>query len=308
MEIGSKSNFPDNVHVFQSEVEMKAMTTFSGVKVHIYGSSYGERHVFERKCSRMEKTGEADYHIGMLHGHCENSPSAHQPYSPFTKEELLEKGFDYWALGHIHQQQILWEDPHVVYPGNIQGRHKNEMGPKGFFAVRISDEGTKIESVETADIVWENTVLSVEGATQFNELYSMLRSNMDNYQRLGQGVILSIQLNDGQQLSLETLEKIENGELIDVLQDEADFEESFVWVNELSIKRKDPSIGGFHANSFLNELEKTVEGYGLEQLSEGMNDLYSHPYARRYLEMPDEDGHADILQKAERILTRLLQE
>ena len=49
----------------------------------------------------------------------------------FTVKDLYEKQFDYWALGHIHKRTILSEDPPIIYPGNIQGRNKKEIGVKG---------------------------------------------------------------------------------------------------------------------------------------------------------------------------------
>ena len=44
---------------------------------------------------------------------------------------LCDRGYDYWALGHVHAREVLCEAPHVVFPGNLQGRHMRETGPKG---------------------------------------------------------------------------------------------------------------------------------------------------------------------------------
>ena len=40
---------PANVHVFTSDVEMKVLHTKNGEIVHLYGFSYLQRHVFDRK-------------------------------------------------------------------------------------------------------------------------------------------------------------------------------------------------------------------------------------------------------------------
>ena len=45
---------------------------------------------------------------------------------------------DYWALGHIHKQEVLAENPWVVYAGSPQGINPKETGPHGCFVVEIS--------------------------------------------------------------------------------------------------------------------------------------------------------------------------
>lgn len=123
-------DMPNNVHIFNDEVETVLFTAENGVKVHLYGFSYPERHVFERKVKTYQKKDGADLHIGLLHGQCDGASTLHQPYAPFSIRELLQKEMNYWALGHIHQTQILHTDPYIVYPGNIQGRHRKEAGKK----------------------------------------------------------------------------------------------------------------------------------------------------------------------------------
>lgn len=63
----------------------------------------------------------------------------HEPYAPCSVEGLLSKEYDYWALGHVHRREILYENPWMVFPGNIQGRHINESGPKGCTLVTVED-------------------------------------------------------------------------------------------------------------------------------------------------------------------------
>lgn len=53
--------------------------------------------------------------------------------------DLAAKGYSYWALGHVHQPDIVSENPWIVYPGNIQGRHARELGAKGCYLVTVDD-------------------------------------------------------------------------------------------------------------------------------------------------------------------------
>jgi len=42
-------------------------------------------------------------------------------------------------LGHVHQREILQDDPPVVFPGNLQGRNIRECGPKGAMLVTADE-------------------------------------------------------------------------------------------------------------------------------------------------------------------------
>nr|MDK8213685.1 DNA repair exonuclease [Enterococcus faecalis] len=79
-----------------------------------------------------------------------NSQQDH--YAPFQKSHLQQLAYDYWALGHIHAAQQLSGHTPIVYPGNIQGTHFKETGPKGGVLVSL-EQGRDpiIESIETTD-------------------------------------------------------------------------------------------------------------------------------------------------------------
>src|SRR3546814_10115668 len=74
----------------------------------------------------------------------------HADYAPCSLDDLKAKQYDYWALGHVHQHEIVCEAPHVVFPGNIQGRTIRETGHKGAGIVTV-EEG-KVESSDGLDL------------------------------------------------------------------------------------------------------------------------------------------------------------
>ena len=75
----------------------------------------------------------------MLHTSCDGKPG-HASYAPCSSGDLVARGYHYWALGHVHQFEVLHEFPHIVYPGNLQGRSVRDTGPKG--AMRVSVSGS----------------------------------------------------------------------------------------------------------------------------------------------------------------------
>ncbi len=66
----------------------------------------------------------------------------HDPYAPCTVAELHASGFDYWALGHIHQRTHHAGERTIIMPGMPQGRDINEAGEKSVSLVTIHDDRT----------------------------------------------------------------------------------------------------------------------------------------------------------------------
>jgi DNA repair exonuclease SbcCD nuclease subunit len=87
--------------------------------------------------------------IGLLHTSA-GGREGHANYAPCSVDALVARGYDYWALGHVHGREVLHEDPWVVFPGNVQGRHARETGPKGATVVTVEDG--RIVHVEHRDL------------------------------------------------------------------------------------------------------------------------------------------------------------
>ena len=82
------------------------------------------------------------FNIGLLHTSLTGA-EGHDPYSPCTPAQLADKNYDYWALGHVHARGShgLPDAAPIEFPGNTQGRHIRESGPKGCLIVHIDDRG-----------------------------------------------------------------------------------------------------------------------------------------------------------------------
>jgi DNA repair exonuclease SbcCD nuclease subunit len=83
--------------------------------------------------------------VGLLHTALDGR-EGHAPYAPCSVSALVDRGYEYWALGHVHTHEVVHRAPFVVYPGNLQGRHARETGAKG--AVVVSYEGARVTAVE----------------------------------------------------------------------------------------------------------------------------------------------------------------
>jgi len=157
---------PDNV----KELSARKPETFelpdAGACIH--GQSFAQRATTDDLAARYPDAVRGALNIGLLHT-CLDGREGHEPYAPTSLATMRGKGYDYWALGHVHAREVLATEPWVVFPGNLQGRHARETGPKG--ASLVSYDGGRITSVEhrALDVVrWE--CLSVDATTASDPL------------------------------------------------------------------------------------------------------------------------------------------
>lgn len=132
---------PDNVHVFPGREASTRVLQHRGVAVH--GQSFQERATFDDLAAGYPQAVPGLLNVGLLHTSLDGRP-LHDPYAPTKLDVLRAKGYDYWALGHVHLREQIHEHPRVVYSGNLQGRHARETGPKG--AELVEWDGTRLVS------------------------------------------------------------------------------------------------------------------------------------------------------------------
>lgn len=288
-------DMPDNVRFFGKDVETIEYCTKAGVRVHLYGFSYPERHVYERKIAEYKKKDGADFHIGILHGNLEGC-SGHGNYAPFTLGELLEKDFDYWALGHIHKRTVLSKDPPVIYPGNTQGRNIKETGEKGCYLVTLTDSDKEFVFLETNDVIWRDITLAVSGRHPLDDLYRTLLHALDKERRVKEGIIAKLTIH-GADYDYREAARLSD-ELLELLQEEEKQESSFVWPYSIQffLTRHWCKEDLTETSDFYSELFAVAEeNAGIE---ESLDVLYGHPRVRRFLRPLDEKEMAELKDEA----------
>ena len=119
---------PEHVTLFPHDRGGRLLLEEYGVAVH--GQSFATRAVTEDLSRNYPDPVPDLFNIGLLHTSLTGRPG-HENYAPTTVDVLIAKGYDYWALGHVHAREIIHEDPWIVFPGNLQGRQVRESGPQG---------------------------------------------------------------------------------------------------------------------------------------------------------------------------------
>lgn len=155
-------SLPDNAHAFRTT--RPETRVVAGHEVAIHGQGFGSAAVSEDLTAAYPAPRKDCFNIGMLHTSLDGR-EGHDPYAPTSREVLVSKGYDYWALGHVHRREVVHRAPWIVFPGNTQGRHARETGSKGCALVTVSDGHEVSLTHRPLEVLrWERCQVSAEGA------------------------------------------------------------------------------------------------------------------------------------------------
>lgn len=298
--------WPENVHVFSScKVEVKEFIKNQIPTAYIYGYSYPERAVHENITSQYNKIENPNvFHIGMLHGSAEGNKE-HDVYCPFKINDLISKDFDYWALGHIHKRQVLHEaHPVIAYPGNIQGRHRKETGRKGCYLVEMEEGKVTNTFVPTEVIRWEEIDVSINKCRNLSELIQACERSVENLKRQNKAICLTISFVDSGELATELNSQDLVEDLLDVLNEQQNDQENFVWVVKIIDRTIKPRTSSQKLSTFYQDLENTIDSY--DEFDEVIEPLKKNPLFRKYISGYTLEEQKQLLKKAEQLLHREL--
>jgi DNA repair exonuclease SbcCD nuclease subunit len=164
---GSIRHWPDNVKFLNHKTPQTIVIEHLNVAIH--GQSYAQQQVTEDLSACYPRPVPGAFNIGMLHTCLEDGTD----YAPVSIDKLVQSGYEYWALGHIHQRQDLSRGGVLIeFPGNLQGRSMREAGPKGCLLVTVGNDHSVKSRFEPLDAVrWQRVSvqsddLGLEGAVR----------------------------------------------------------------------------------------------------------------------------------------------
>lgn len=167
--------WPPNVRQFGSRRPETHRLPDLAVAVH--GQSFSTPAVTENLVLAYPPTEDYFFNIGVLHTALAGR-QGHADYAPCSVEDLRSRGYDYWALGHVHEFEIVSTDPYVVFPGNVQGRTIRETGAKGAVIVTVGDgEVTAVDRVDLDVIRWARLDVDCGGA-QLDGISDLIRTEL----------------------------------------------------------------------------------------------------------------------------------
>lgn len=169
---------PDGIDHFSYDAPQTLHWPELGVALH--GQSFRDRHVTQDMTRSYPAPVAGCFNIGVLHTSL-SGYGEHETYAPCSVETLSAKGYDYWALGHVHAREIVCEHPWIVFPGVLQGRHARETGACGCELVTVEDGIVRsVEFVECDVVRWARLELDVSGMQTMDAVLGAARQAMEN--------------------------------------------------------------------------------------------------------------------------------
>lgn len=306
----SAIEWPAGVHVFRDQVETVPVSR-KGIPIAVVsGISYAQRQEHRNLArlfdARDARSGDAPFHVGLLHTNVGRNPE-HDPYAPCDIADLLGRGVDYWALGHIHARQILCDEPHVVYPGNIQGRNIRETGARGCMVVEVDGDRLNLEFVPIDVVRWHALDCDISAIATVDALEAALGERIEGAFALSENRPSICRLRLGGRGPLYTeLRRLGHAEqLLERLRERYDARQPFSWIEQIDLdcqpefdieqRRKSDDLGG----EILRAAAAWREGDLRQALGSALGPLYSHYRLSKLLDAPDRDGLERLLLDAE---------
>ena len=170
-------NSPSNMKIFSSRKVETVKLDDLGVAIH--GRSFPTQHVDENLAAGFCTAEKGLFNIGLLHTSLDGR-EGHANYAPCSLDDLRSKEYQYWALGHIHKQEIVEEEPHVIFPGCIQGRHIREAGAKGCMLVSVDDGAVSdIDKISLDVLRWSLCDIDITDVDEMREVLECVRKGID---------------------------------------------------------------------------------------------------------------------------------
>lgn len=186
---------PSNVRMLS--VDRPETVLLEPLRVAIHGQGFKQAVVMENLTDNYPRPVPGYFNIGLLHTSVEGRPG-HARYAPCTVEGLKNLGYDYWALGHVHQREVLCRDPFIVFPGNLQGRHARETGEKGATLVELVDGTISSVGHVPLDVLrWLRLQIDITGTTDSEEFGLLLLNAFEESLSEADGHTLAIRVEIG---------------------------------------------------------------------------------------------------------------
>ncbi len=186
--------WPGNTHVFA--VDRPETIRWDDLRVALHGQGFAQEQVTDDLAAGYPEPVAGYFNIGVLHSSLTGNP-LHDSYAPTSLATLVARGYDYWALGHIHarSEPALCTDPYIAYCGNLQGRHIRETGAKGCLLAQVEDGQLQSVAFQALDTLrWSRVEVTLESHHTRTELLDEVRHHLLAARGGAEGRLLAVRV------------------------------------------------------------------------------------------------------------------
>jgi len=271
-----KIDYPDNVHLFFDETP-KVVEIEN--RYRVVGCGHNNRKEGRDLIAEYPRSDKDGIWIGIGHSMIDSilSDGTEGAYMHSSIETLLDKEYDYWALGHIHQSGRI--DPRVpaYYSGSMQGLNPKEIGQKGGNLITFSPSGEiNVECIQFSPMEWEAVEIKIGDKLEtlkdiYDYIFGKINDHLESGGRKANTVLLRVRLTGRHPLATRINESV----LLLDYAEEIKLDLDLVHAELISEVKQLYSLEALtSANSILAEMLKSMETEeALETFVSNMGDI-----------------------------------
>jgi DNA repair protein SbcD/Mre11 len=178
--ITSRLTLPADVHTLPTAEP--GTIRFDHLRVAVHGQGFARQAESRNLVVGYPPPVTGFFNVGVLHTALDGR-EGHDSYAPCVIDELVGRGYDYWALGHIHTRESVNgpRHPRIEYPGNLQGRHVRESGAKGCLLVTVDGDARAITEFRPLDVFrWGTVAVDALTAESVVDVLELARTELSD--------------------------------------------------------------------------------------------------------------------------------
>ena len=165
-------NWNNNVHIFTDKLEL-----VENEDCDIYGYGFND---FYRRGSELDEfyiKNKEKINILITHGSLNGGTLEDMEYNPLNKNKLMQIGFDYVALGHIHKLDYsTYENQRIVYPSSTIALGFDEIGKHGMILGEIEKDKLDLKFIPIDTKEFKELELDISQINSEEELIEKINS------------------------------------------------------------------------------------------------------------------------------------
>lgn len=185
--------WPENVHEFS--YEQPETFEIPELSVALHGQGFATREVLDDLAAGYPPSRENWFNIGVLHTSYTGN-AQHDTYAATSETVLKQKGYHYWAMGHVHKRETFCTDPWIGFSGNTQGRHIRETGAKGCLLVNVGDDFSQpsVTFRPLDHVRWDTVSITLTEEETVDDLLANARDRFQQQIEQSEGRLLALRL------------------------------------------------------------------------------------------------------------------
>jgi DNA repair protein SbcD/Mre11 len=225
--------------VFEFSTRRPESHRIKDLRVALHGRGFPHREVMENYAVDYPEPVAGWFNIGVLHTAC--GRAGHENYAPCTVADLAARGYDYWALGHVHAFEIVSRDPWIVYPGNLQGRSIRECGARGAVIVEVADGlVSQVRRVVTDYARWAEVFVDATPHSDETDVLRAVEAEVRPHAEVAEGRLLAVRVILTGATNLHARFVADRGRLRDEVEAAAQRCADDIWLERLRIDTAEP--------------------------------------------------------------------